>query len=669
MVLIIVESPTKSKTIKSFLGKGYEITSSFGHIRDLPKSKLGVDVENNFEPKYIIPVKAKKTIKELKEKLKKSDQVILATDEDREGEAIAWHLKETLGLKNSQRIVFHEITEKAIKEALKNPREIKMDLVDAQQARRVLDRLVGYKLSPFLWKKIAKGLSAGRVQSVAVRLIVERGEEIKKFIPQEYWQIEAFFEKNKKEFSSFLYKKEDKVLEKEEIKSEKEAKEILKNLKGVKYTAEKIEKKKTKKNPPSPFMTSTLQQETWKRFKFPARATMGIAQKLYENGLITYHRTDSLNLSEQSILSAKNFIEKSFGKEYSSVRRYKAKGKAQEAHEAIRPTFIENTPQSQKMDGRMHKLYSLIWQRFTASQMSEALFDSTSIEIKAKEYTFKTNGQIMSFDGFLKVYPMKFEENSLPDIKKGEILDLTKLIPSQRFTSPPPRYNEASLIKILEKYGIGRPSTYAPTISTIQERGYILKDEQKRFYPAEIGIMVNSILIKHFPEIVDFKFTANMEKTLDRIAEGEEAWKKVCKDFYIPFEKNLEKKYQEVEKKELFKKETDKICPECGAPVIRKMGRYGEFYSCSRFPDCKHTESSEKKSLKIKCPKCNEGELIEKTTKKRKIFYACNRYPKCDFALWDKPTGEKCPECDSLLVEKGKKIKCPNKSCNFEKKE
>ncbi|MDD3728718.1 MAG: type I DNA topoisomerase [Candidatus Pacebacteria bacterium] len=668
MPLIIVESPTKSKTIKGFL-KNYEVTSSFGHIRDLPKSKLGIDIENNFTPQYIIPLKAKKIVKELKEKMKKTDYVILASDEDREGEAIAWHLKEALKLENPKRIVFHEITKEAIKKALESPREINMDLVNSQQARRVLDRLVGYKLSPFLWKKISKGLSAGRVQSVILRLVVEREREIEKFVPQEYWQIESFFEKDNKEFSAFLFKEKNRIIEKLEIKTKEEAEKILKVLENENYIVSKIEKKETKRKPLPPFMTSTLQQEAFKKIGLSTKATMSIAQKLYENGLITYHRSDSLNLSEQSLLMAKDFIEKNFGKNYHSLRRYKAK-KGQEAHEAIRPTSIEKTPQiKEKTDIRIEKLYSLIWQRFMASQMSEAFFDSTSIEIKAKEYTFKTSGQTLKFDGFLKVYPVKFEEKELPILEKEEILKLIKVIPSQHFTLPPPRFNEASLVKTLEEYGIGRPSTYAPTISTVQERNYILKNEQKKFEPTEIGITVNDILTEHFPEIVDFKFTANMEESLDKIAKGEKSWEKVCNDFYVPFEKNLKTKYEEVAKKEAIEEETDKICPKCNSPIVLKTGRYGKFYACSNFPSCKHTENIEKKSLGVKCPECKEGDIVEKITRKRKIFYACNRYPDCKFALWDKPINEKCPKCDSLLVEKNKKtIKCSNKDCNFEKK-
>ena len=673
MCLILVESPVKSKTLQGFLGPNYKVLSSYGHIRDLPEDELGVDVKNNFEPKYIIPSKAKKTISILKKEVEKKDKIILATDEDREGEAISWHLSQALKLKNPQRIVFHEITKSAIKQALKNPRQINKDLVDAQQARRILDRIVGYKLSPFLWKKVARRLSAGRVQSVAVRLVVEREREIENFGPQEYWSIETLLRKQKDEFKALLIKKDNKVISKLGIKTKKEADKIVKDLKGAEYEVEKVEKKEVKKNPLPPFTTSTLQQEAWKRFKFPAKFTMRIAQHLYEKGHITYHRTDSLNLSQLSLSSARKFIESTYGKEYWAgfFRKYKAKGKVEEAHEAIRTTRPNFTPQNLNgKDKNEERLYELIWQRFIACQMKEASFDSTVVEIETKnKYTFKTTGQVLKFDGFLKVYPMKFEENELPILEKGEILDFEKLIPSQHFTQPPSRYSEATLIKTLEENGIGRPSTYAPTISTIQSRNYIEKNEQKKFLPTEIGTIVNDLLVKHFSKIVDIKFTAGMEEDLDKIAQGKEKWTKVCDDFYRPFEKNLEKKYKEVKKKDFTEKPTKKKCPKCKADLVIRLGKFGKFYACSKFPKCRHTESLEENVLDIKCPKCEKGKLTEKRTKKGKIFFGCDQFPKCDFALWDKPTGEKCPECNSLLIEtKRKQVKCSNKDCNFEKK-
>jgi len=710
MQLVIVESPAKGATIQKFLGPNYRVLSSYGHIRDLPKSKFGIDVEKNFEPKYIIPLKARKSIKLLKEGAKEADLIILATDEDREGEAIAWHLTQIFNLDGNpyQRIVFHEITKSAIEEALKNPRKIDLNLVDAQQARRILDRIVGYKLSPFLWKKVARGLSAGRVQSVAVRLVVEREREIQSFVPQEYWIITAHLKKLiengslSAEFEAVLTKKDGKNLDKLAIKTKKEAEKIVKDLKGAEvdetsvsssryadacvYKVVNVEKKEVKRNPLPPFTTSTLQQEAWQRFRFPAKITMRIAQQLYEKGFITYHRTDSLNLSDLSLFGAKKYIIENYGKGYWAgfFKKYKTKAKgAQEAHEAIRPSYPNKNPSSfakasedkRKLDDNQFKLYDLIWRRFIACQMAQAIFDSTAIDIETKNYIFRANGQILKFDGFLKVYPIKYEEVALPLLKINEILELIKLIPSQHFTQPPPRYSEATLIKALEENGIGRPSTYAPILSTIQERNYIEKDENRRFRPTEIGIVVNDILVNHFPEIVDIGFTAGMEKDLDEIAEGEKKWVPVIKEFYQPFEKNLQKKYEEVSKKDITEKPTEKVCPKCGAPLLIRLGRYGEFYACSKFPKCRYTESLEKNVLGVKCPKCKNGKIVEKRTKKHKIFYGCNGWPKCDFALWDKPhtimvrgkpTGEKCPKCGSLLVEtKRKQIKCSNKECDY----
>lgn len=661
MNLVIVESPTKSKTIEKFLGKGYKVLSSFGHIRDLPEGSFGVDIEKDFEPKYVIPAKSKKIIAELKSQVKKAKEVILATDGDREGEAIAWHLSEALKLTDPKRIIFHEITKTAIEQALRNPRKIDKNLVDSQQARRILDRIVGYKLSPFLWKKVARGLSAGRVQSVAVRLIAEREKEIEKFKPEEFWKIIALFEKDKKEFEAGL---------RSEIKNKQETNTILKDLESAEYIIDNIEKKETKRNPFPPFTTSTLQQESWKRFRLPAKMTMRLAQGLYEKGYITYHRTDSVNLSQMSLVAAKNFIEKDLGKEYWAgyFRKYKSRQKAQEAHEAIRPVYVNKKSEDLDLDKNHQKLYDLIWRRFIASQMKEALFDSTSIDIKANEYTFRAAGQMMKFNGFLKVYSLKYEETDLPELKEKELLNLKNLSPSQHFTQPPARYTEASLIKELEENDIGRPSTYAPIISTIQSRNYIEKNEQKRFRPTEIGTVVNNILVEHFPKIVDINFTAKLEKELDEIADGKDNYIKTCKDFYDPFEKNLKEKYEEVDKKDITEKPTNKKCEKCGSDLIIRIGKYGRFYACSAFPKCRHTESLEENNLNIKCPKCEKGNIVEKRTKKRKIFYGCDRFPKCDSALWDKPTGEKCSKCNSLLIEtKRKQIKCSNKDCDFVK--
>ena len=678
--LLIVESPTKAKTLKKFLGANYKVVASFGHVRDLPKTKLGVDVDKDFEPQYVVPTKAKKVIAELKKDAKGADEVILATDQDREGESISWHLAEALGLKNPKRIVFHEITKSAIAEALAHPGIIDMNLVNAQQARRVLDRIVGYKISPFLWKKVAKGLSAGRVQSVAVRLVVEKEEEIKKFVAQEYWQIIATLKKqdarnNNQTFEAFLNKKNGKAVDKLEIKNEQESKEILKDLENAEYKIEKVDKKETKKNPLPPFTTSTLQQSAANKFGYSSKYTMSLAQKLYEQGHITYHRTDSLNLSQMSLDAAEKFITSSFGKNYFNQRRFKAKGNAQEAHEAVRPTFAEKSPESLKgeLESAQLKLYTLIWQRFIASQMTSAIFDSTKVEITANNYGFGANGQILKFDGFLKVYPMKFSENEMPELKEKEVVELININPSQHFTEPPARYNEASLIKALELHGIGRPSTYAPTLSTIQDRHYIEKNDQKRFFPTEMGVIVNDVLVKNFPEIVDINFTASMEKELDEIAEGKDTWQKTVRDFYEPFAKNLKEKYEDVPKENLDIK-TDKKCPKCGKDMVEKMGRFGRFFACTGFPECKHTESvitgASPQAIKIDitCPKCKTGQVVAKKTRKGKIFYGCDNYPKCDFAAWDKPINEFCPKCNSILVQtKSGKVKCSSKECDYKK--
>lgn len=672
MQLVLVESPTKSKTISKFLGSKYKVLSSYGHIRDLPEKRLGINIENNFQPEYIIVPKAKKVIQSIKKEAEKSEKVILATDEDREGEAIAWHLIKVLDLENKkpyERITFHEITKNAIIEAIKNPRKININLVNSQQTRRILDRLVGYKLSPFLWKKVFKGLSAGRVQSVAVRLIVEREREIEKFIPQEYWTIEALLESSlleKKQFIATLVKKDNKPIEKFEIKTQKEAEKIVEDLKGAEYIVESIERKETKKHPLPPFTTSTLQQSAWNNFKWPAKLTMNIAQQLYEKGFTTYHRTDSVNISNISLLAAKKFIIENYGEKYHQLRKYKTKSKsAQEAHEAIRPTYIDKTVDkvSNNLDQKQLKLYKLIWERFISSQMSSAVIETKIVNIKAKNYIFKSTGQTILFDGFTKVYKVNFSENLLPKLKENESLKLVKINPNQHFTQPPPRYTEATLIKKLEENGIGRPSTYAPILSTIQERNYVEKDEQKRLKPTEIGILVNDILVKHFPEIVDISFTAKMEDNLDKVASGKKDWIEVVKEFYYPFEKTLQEKYKEVSKKEFTEKATEKKCPKCNSQLIIKMGKFGKFYACSLFPKCKYTEAIKQNETNLLCPKCKNGEVIKKITKKKKIFYGCSNWPKCDFASWDKPTNQICPECSSFMIEKRNKIICSNKNC------
>jgi len=649
--LIIVESPTKANTIKKFLGKDKNVLSSYGHIRDLPKSKIGIDIDNDFEISYVIPTKARKNFNLLKKEAEKSDITYIATDPDREGEAIAWHLVEALNLKKYKRISFHEITKTAIESALSHPGEININLVNAQQARRALDRIVGYKLSPFLWKKIMRGLSAGRVQSVALKLIVDREKEIKDFKPEEYWSIAVILKKDK-EIEAIL------KVPKMSIKTKKDADKITKELEKSLYSIKSIEKKQIKRSPLPPLITSTLQQEAAKKFGYSSKKTMGLAQKLYEEGLITYHRTDSLNLSDEALKMAEDYIIKEFGENYYQHRIFKTKKRAQEAHEAIRPTSTEKKDNS--------KIYNLIFNRFIASQMAQAIFDSVKVEIETNNgKLLQSNGSTLRFDGFLKVYPMKFEEKELPQLSKGDKLNLVKVNPQQHFTQPPARYNEAGLIKALEENEIGRPSTYAPIISTIQMRNYVEKNKDGRFEPTEIGTSVNEILSTHFPEIVDIKFTAKLENNLDDVAMGKEDWKELLRKFYIPFNKNLEEKYNDVEKQTPEPVMTDEICPKCGKRMMIKTGRFGKFLACSGFPDCKSTKTinDETKKTGVKCPQCDQAELVMKKTKRGKIFYGCPNWPDCNFALWDKPTGNFCPKCNSLMVEKNGKEKCSNKNC------
>jgi len=656
MNLIIVESPTKAKTISKFLGKDYKIESSFGHVRDLPKSILGVDVEHSFKPKYVIPTKARKTVSSLKKLTNKSQQVILATDEDREGEAIAWHLAEALKLKkgNMERIAFHEITKSAIEKALKNPREINDSLVDAQQARRVLDRIVGYKLSPFLWKKVARRLSAGRVQSVAVRLIVERENEIKKFKSEEYWTVVAQLEAGGQKLKAGnlieanLRKIGDKVLEKLDIKTKKEANKIVADLEKSSYKVAEIIRKETSRRPLPPFITSTLQQTAANRLGFSAKKTMFLAQQLYEAGHITYMRTDSVNLSAESTNASKKWLEDNLGKPYASdaPKQYKTKAKgAQEAHEAIRPTDVFAEPDKIKLsDAGQRKLYELIWRRFVASQMPPAKIAATVIDIDAGRYQLRVSGQQIVFDGFLKIWKQKLEEKELPSVKEGEVLDLKQVDANQHFTEPPPRYSEATLVKTLEELGIGRPSTYAPIISVIQDRNYVVKDSG-RFQPTAVGGLVNKMLVKHFPRIVDVSFTADMEGDLDKIAAGKKKWNSVIQEFYKPFIKNLEEKYESVKKvKKPEPEKTGEKCEECGKEMVIRQGRFGRFAACSGFPDCKNTQKiggdnkPVPKTTGIKCPECKEGEVVQRFARKtRRPFWGCSSFPKCNHISWEKP--------------------------------
>lgn len=707
--LVIVESPTKARTISKFLGKEFKIESSYGHIRDLPKSKMGIDIEHDFAPDYVIPPEAKKRVAELKKLAKTAPEVILATDEDREGEAISWHLVQALNLpvEKTERIVFHEITKTAIEEALKHPRKIDGNLVDAQQARRILDRLVGYELSPFLWKKVRRGLSAGRVQSVAVRLVVEREREIEKFKAEEYWSIEAQLKKEQdpetQSFIAKLHSVEGKPLKKFDVSNKAQADQIVKNLAGAEYKVLEITEKEARRFPAAPFTTSTLQQEAARKLGLSAKQTMMLAQQLYETGYITYMRTDSVNLADVALKQAQEVIAQKFGKDYtlSSPRRYKTKSKgAQEAHEAVRPTDLAQN--SEILEGTLEKrqaqLYDLIWKRTIASQMPEAVFDQTTVDIEAKklpatgyQLLFRATGQVIKFDGFIKVYTEgrdeeetdELPEGQLPKLDKNEILDLLKLGGLQHFTIPPPRYTDASLVKALEEFGIGRPSTYAPTISTIIERGYVEKKE-KKFYPTEVGLVVNDLLVEHFPKIVDYEFTANMEQKLDQIAEGELKWQPVIKDFYVPFKENLEQKEETVERKievsevpcphcgklmikkfgrfgqflacpepgskvtlplpeeaakikELEEKTKAERCPICGKPMEVKRGRFGYFLGCSDYPTCRGIAKIYNKTG-FKCPNCQIGDIVEKKSRGRgRVFYACTRFPQCTFLTNKKP--------------------------------
>jgi len=753
--LLIVESPTKAKTITKFLGDKFKVVSSFGHIRDLPTKEMGIDIEHDFDPKYVIPEKAKTTVTMLKKEAEKAKDIYFAPDADREGEAIAWHLDHILNTKAKakkhefHRVVFHEITENAINKALEKPSKINLKLVDAQQARRVLDRLVGYELSPFLWKKVAKGLSAGRVQSVAVRLIIEREREIKKFKKDEYWTLEALLNKKSKNFTSNLHSINGKKIQKLDIKNKKQADKILKDLDKADYIVSEIKKKVNKRQPLAPFITSTLQQEANRKLGFSSKQTMFMAQSLYEGvemgksgatGLITYMRTDSVNLADSFLADTQNFIKSEFGDKYalSAPRKYKSKSKnVQEAHEAIRPTDIRNRPEDVKkyLKDNQFKLYDLIWKRTVASQMPEAKLDATSVDIlaeaKDKKYTFRATGSIIEFDGFLKVYPASVKENILPDLEKNDKLNLEKLDALQHFTEPPARFSEAGLVKKMEELGIGRPSTYAPTISTIENRGYIRK-EDRRLIPQDIAFVVNDLLVKHFSEVVDYEFTAKMEDDLDEIADGKIKWVPIIKEFYMPFKNNLTQKYDEVKKGDLINEETDEVCEKCNEPMIVKIGRYGKFLACSGFPKCRNIKSLKKEASKdgkeeaeekkpdeksdekcekcgeemvikdgkfgkflacsgfpkckntkpldfgtgVKCFECKKGEMVARRTRSRRTFYACNRYPDCKFAVWSQPIedpknkgqGMKCEKCKSLMVQGGKgKIKCSKKECDFEK--
>ena len=727
--------------------KDYKVLASYGHVRDLPKSKLGVDVEHGFEPSYTIPVKSKTKVKELKDAAKKAETILFATDEDREGEAISWHLAQILDVDPAKlkRLTFHEITEEAIRESLEHPRDLDLRLVDAQQARRILDRLVGYELSPLLWRKIQRGLSAGRVQSVALRLIVDREREIKAFVPEEYWTIEGEFKTGGADqtFDAKLNSWKGKTLDKMGIKSKADADAILEAIRKAEWTVSSVTEKEKKASPPPPFTTSTLQQAANTRLGFTSKQTMTLAQQLYEGvplgtegqvGLITYMRTDSVNLSDKFVTDAKSFLAKEYGDRYAldEPRRYKTKSKgAQEAHEAIRPSDASRTPDqlAPYLEAGQLKLYRLIWQRAVATQMPEAKLLGTSVDISGGDPStepvpskaeglgtgalFRATGQRVNFDGYLKLYPDQDKEKMLPALKQNDALEAVSLDGKQHFTEPPPRYSDATLVKTLEEEGIGRPSTYASTIGTLIERGYVERDERKRLIPTGVAFDVNDLLVKHFPDIVDLEFTARLEASLDKIAEGEMQWRPLLEAFYGPFHANLTVQdqamtkeaeaeasgevcdkcgkpmivkrgrfgkflacsgYPECKNTRPMKGEaprpepepTDEKCPACGAMMVKKVGRFGPFLSCSTYPKCKTIKNIEK-STGIACPKCGKGTIIEKRTKKGKTFFSCNRYPDCDQAFWDPPTAEKCPNDGWPLLKKKTKLYCAKEGCGFSK--
>ena len=652
--LIIVESPAKAGTIKKFLGGNTKVVASMGHIRDLPKSKLGVDIENNFEPEYINIRGKGDLIKSLKSEAKKAKKVYLATDPDREGEAIAWHLANILGIdENSKcRVTFNEITKDAVKEAIKNPRCVDKNLIDAQQARRVLDRIVGYKISPILWKKVRRGLSAGRVQSVAVKLIVDREEEIEKFIPEEYWNMYVNLKKNKDVFKAKLVGKEEKKIE---IHTKEETEKILNEIDKEKFVVKEVKKSQRKRNPAPPFTTSTMQQEASRKLGFSLKKTMSVAQGLYEGvkipekgsvGLITYMRTDSTRISDVARAAAKEQITQKYGEDYYENRYYKTKADAQDAHEAIRPTYIDISPDKLKdsLTKDQYKLYNLIYNRFLASQMSAAIYDTVSVKIDANKYNFKANGQNLRFKGFMALYveskdtEEKEENNQIPELQENETVEKVDIENIQSFTEPPPRYTEASLVKTLEEKGIGRPSTYSPTITTILERRYIEKN-QKQLVPTELGKVVNNILVEKFADIVSEEFTVNMENQFDEIAIGKQAWKNIIKEFYGPFEKELEKANEELEHVELVEEVSDVPCEKCGRMMVIKYGRFGKFLACPGYPECKNTKPFVE-TIEETCPKCG-GKIQIRKTKKRRNYYICENNPKtCDYISWNKPKKE-----------------------------
>lgn len=687
--LVVVESPAKAKTIKKYLGRGYTVEASMGHIRDLPKSQLGVNVEDNFEPKYITIRGKGELLAKLRKAAKTSDKVYLATDPDREGEAISWHLSHLLGIKENEpcRIEFNEITKDAVKNAIKNPRPINQNLVDAQQARRILDRLVGYKISPLLWRKVRKGLSAGRVQSVASKIICEREREIEAFKPDEYWNLKGIFisSKNKQSFEAQLHSKGKKKID---LKSKQEVDQVLAAIKGEDYTVTKVQKGSRKRSAPPPFTTSTMQQEASRKLGFTTKKTMMLAQQLYEGvdvkgegsvGLITYMRTDSTRVSDQALAEVRTIIQEKFGKDYvpSKANIFRSKKGSQDAHEAIRPTSVRYSPKDLQSSLKRDqlRLYTLIYNRFMASQMKPALYETLTVNISAGEYTFRASGSRKVFPGYTALYMEGNDEGKeekdimLPDLEEGEKLELKEYKSEQKFTQPPARYTEASLVRALEDMGIGRPSTYAPTISTIISRGYVVRDA-RILYPTDLGFIVNDLMDKYFPKIMEYKFTAAMEEKLDKIEEGEVNWRDLLNEFYPSFADYLSHAEQDIGKIEIKDEESDVVCEKCGANMVIKTGRYGKFLACPNFPKCRNTKPIVEE-INIPCPKCSAQIVVRKSKRGRK-FYGCSNYPECDFVSWDMPIKDPCPKCGALMTEKssranGKTVQCTNKECGYTK--
>jgi DNA topoisomerase I, bacterial len=679
--LVIVESPAKAKTIEKYLGRNYKVVASVGHIRDLKKSTMSVDIEHNYEPQYINIRGKGPLINTLKKEAKNAKAVYLASDPDREGEAIAWHLAHILGLDvhDKNRVVFNEITKDAVKDAFKEPRSIDLDLVDAQQARRILDRLVGYSISPILWKKIKKGLSAGRVQSIALKLIIDRENEINAFIPEEYWSIEGNFKKGAKKFAGSFYGLDGK---KKKLYKNSDVLEVMERLTTDEFTVDKVDKKERRRNAPLPYTTSSLQQDSANKINFRARKTMSVAQQLYEGitlgpnghqGLITYMRTDSTRISPVAQAAAASYIVNTFGEKYSKHgSKVKNVASAQDAHEAIRPSNVFNTPESiaKYLDKDQLKLYRLIWNRFVASQMTPAIFDTVKVNLSQNGVMFTANGSQVKFDGYMAVYNDADKNKMLPEMAEGDVVKKDNIKPEQHFTQPPARFSEATLIKTLEEIGVGRPSTYAPTLETIQRRYYV-KLSAKRFEPTELGEIVNNMVVEFFPNIVNTEFTVDMEQSLDDVEHGMRKWVEVVDEFYKPFAVELEKAETEIEKIQIKDEPAGFDCDVCGHPMVIKLGKYGKFYACSNFPDCRNTMAIVKE-IGVVCPTCHEGQVIERKSKRNRIFYGCARYPDCEFTSWDKPIGRDCPKCGQFLVEKkvrggGKQVVCSNGDYEEEK--